>query len=116
MVFLKKEEEKFHLLDCAVLVNIINLLPLLIDPNEKLLRLVVPLLWIAIWERRGEMSSFIEVTVVTVGLGLIFFQECVHPALFKNRMEFLPLMLNSVFCATFNICWIAKIYVNEMKK
>ena len=49
MVFLKKEEEKFHLLDCAVLVNIINLLPLLIDPNEKLLRLVVPLLWIAIW-------------------------------------------------------------------
>ena len=97
-------------------MNIINLLPLLIDPNEKLLRLVVPLLWIAIWERRGEMNSFIEVTIVTVGLGLIFFQECVHPVLFKSRMEFLPLMLNSVFCATFNICWIAKIYANEMKK
>jgi hypothetical protein len=29
-------------------------------------------------------------------------------------MQFLPLMLNSLFSATFNICWIAKLYYNEL--
>lgn len=37
------------LLGPALMVNLVNLLPLLIAPNEKLLRLALPLLWVAIW-------------------------------------------------------------------
>lgn len=33
LVFLKESEEKRSLVDCAVFVNIVNLLPLLIGPN-----------------------------------------------------------------------------------
>ena len=61
------------------------------------------------------MSSLIEVTVVTVGLGVLFFQECIHPIILKKKMEFLPLMLNSVFCAAFNICWVTEISRNIVK-
>lgn len=44
-----KEERQSLFLGSAVFVNIISLLPLLIDPNEKLLRLLLPFLWIAVW-------------------------------------------------------------------
>lgn len=37
------------LLGPALMVNLVNLQPLLIAPNEKLLRLALPLLWVAIW-------------------------------------------------------------------
>lgn len=50
LVFAAKKEEKQTLfLGSAVFVNIISLLPLLIDLNEKLLRLLLPFLWIAAW-------------------------------------------------------------------
>ena len=67
-------------------MNIVNLLPLLIDPNEKLLRLALGVVWIAIWERRRELDSMVEFIVVTLGLGLVLFQECIHPIMFANRL------------------------------
>jgi hypothetical protein len=57
-----------------------------------------------------------ELTIVTIGLGLVFFHEILHPLVFKGRMEFLPLMLNSIFCASFNICWIGKLYIQQVFK
>jgi len=95
-------------------VNIINLLPLLIDPNEKLLRLILGVAWIAIWERRRELDSMIELVIVTFGLGLVLFQECIHPVIFANRLEFLPLMLNSIYSAAFNFSWITLIYGRQL--
>ena len=55
-------------------VNIVNLLPLLIAPNEKLLRMLLPLLWIAIWERKRDIDKLLEIVVVTVGIFIVFFQ------------------------------------------
>jgi alpha-1,3-glucosyltransferase len=49
IVFLSSDEENKGFLDCAIFVNIISLLPLLISPNEKILRIALPLLWISIW-------------------------------------------------------------------
>ena len=91
-------------------MNIVNLLPLLIDPNEKLLRLILGIVWIAVWERRRELDSMVELVVVTLGLGIVLFQECIHPIMFPNRLEFLPLMLNSIYSAAFNLSWTAVIY------
>jgi hypothetical protein len=42
-----QDREKYYI-DSAIFINILNLLPLLIGPNEKMLRLILPLLWIAI--------------------------------------------------------------------
>lgn len=51
LVFLREGEERrsYSYIASAIFVNIVNLLPLLIDSNEKLLRLALPLLWIGIW-------------------------------------------------------------------
>lgn len=41
------DRNKYYL-DSAIFINILNLLPLLIEPNEKMLRLILPLLWVMI--------------------------------------------------------------------
>lgn len=102
-------------MDTAVFINIVNLLPLLIDSNEKLLRIVLPLVWVAIWETRRPIKNTLEVTFVTIGFGVVFFHEVLHPFVFKGKMEFLPLMINSIFSASFNVCWIVYIYANQMR-
>lgn len=33
----------------------------------------------------------------------------------KNKMQFLPLMVNSVTCAIINLIWLGKIYFNTLK-
>jgi len=81
MVFYSQKQEKNNYLDCAVFVNIINLLPLLIAPNEKMFRIVAPFIWIAIWERKRFIESTVEIVIVTAAIGILAFQEFLHPLL-----------------------------------
>lgn len=60
------------------------------------------------------MTHMVEFVVVAVGLGVLLFQEGLHPLVFKARLEFLPLMLNSLYSAAFNICWIGDIYRRQL--
>jgi hypothetical protein len=57
----------------------------------------------------------LEVTVVLISLSVVAFQELIHPMVMKSRLEFLPLMLNSVFCASFNCCWIVSLYWQQLQ-
>jgi hypothetical protein len=102
------------LLGPALMVNLVNLLPLLIAPNEKLLRLVLPLLWVAIWEYRHGAGGLMETTVFAAAIAVTAYQELLHPLLPFNRLQFLPLMINSVFAATFNLAWIAVLYARTL--
>jgi formate/nitrite transporter FocA (FNT family) len=119
LVFLSEKEEKeesnYSFMGSAIFVNIVNLLPLLIDSNEKLLRIILPLLWIAIWEYRHGMSGHLESFIFAVGLTITLYHELIHPFIRSNRLEFLPLMLNSVFAAAFNLCWVTIIYYRTIK-
>jgi hypothetical protein len=52
LVFAPNRERYY--LDSAIFINILNLLPLLIGPNEKLLRLILPLIWVMISSVYGK--------------------------------------------------------------
>jgi hypothetical protein len=39
-----------------------------------MLRVILPFLWIAIWERKRFIESTLEIVIVTVGIGIIAFQ------------------------------------------
>jgi hypothetical protein len=43
----------------AIFINIINLLPLLINSNEKLLRMFLPLAWIVLWDYKEEINGLL---------------------------------------------------------
>jgi alpha-1,3-glucosyltransferase len=117
LVFLTNKEEKegSYYISSAVFVNIINLLPLLIDSNEKLLRICLPFLWIAIWEHKYQLGSYLDSIIFATGITINMYHELVHPFIRSDRLEFLPLMLNSVFAATFNLCWLIVIYYGQIK-
>jgi hypothetical protein len=53
--------------------------------------------------------------IVTVGLSVVFFHEVLHPLVFGNNMEFLPLMINSLFAAAFNISWVGALYFRQLR-
>lgn len=75
---------------------------------------MLPLLWVAIWERRREIEDSLELVIVIAGLSVVCFQELLHPLMFKQRMQFLPLMLNSLYSAAFNLGWVGKMYLQQL--
>ena len=99
-----------QLLNSAVFINVVNLLPLLIDDNEKVLRILLPLVWLAVWEYCREIESLFDKGITSLGTSLVIFHELVHPFVDTPKLAFLPLMLNSVFAATFNLIWLALLY------
>jgi hypothetical protein len=56
----------------------------------------------------------LETTIFAAAIAVTAYQELLHPLLPFRSLQFLPLMINSVFAATFNIAWICVLYVRTM--
>ncbi len=55
-----------------------------------------------------------ETTIFAAAIAVTAYQELLHPLLPFSRLQFLPLMINSVFAATFNLTWIAVLYMRTL--
>lgn len=57
-----------------------------------------------------------ETTIFATAIAVTAYQELLHPLLPFRSLQFLPLMINSVFAATFNIAWISVLYMRNILK
>ena len=98
-------------IDLAIFVNIVNLLPLLIDPASVMISIGFSVLWILIWSiRKGHAFSTFEMVMIGSGMSIVMYHNLIHPLIEKPQIAFVPLMLNSVWSAAFNVVWIGKLY------
>ena len=98
------------------MVSIVNLLPLMISDNEKMLRVILPVLWIAIWESHAYIDNNVDMVVILVCGFVVVFQEAIYPVFLSSKLEFLPLMVNSVLCSGFNLLFISRVYYLELNR
>lgn len=96
-----------------MLVNSINLLPLLIDLKEKYAKLGLLAVYMGFWGE-AHWKKPKSLLVLTTGILVVLFHDMVHPFL-GGRMEFMPLMLNSLWATAFNSWLIARLYVSTWK-
>jgi len=71
---LNTQNKRNSLIFSAIFVNTINLLPLLINPNEKVLRIVLPILWLAVWDYFNEIDSNMDRAITAVGTTVVLYQ------------------------------------------
>ena len=112
------------LLNSAIFVNIINLTPLLIDPEEKVLKFVFAGIWVVIMmvqredKKQEKYMSFeekIQQGVILSGFAVLAFQEILFPFLKRPKIEFIPLMMNSFWAACCNLYFLIQIQFQILK-